>query len=262
MDGGRGHTNAGRGWLRDFSFMRPPVGNTSLVMACDLILVLDAPSTRELAPVLGRLAGTVRWAKVGLELFTAEGPDSVRAVAGMGFNVFLDLKLHDIPNTVARAVESASRLPVGMLTIHAAGGRRMMEAAVKAGRETAPGMLLLGVTLLTSLGDADLAEIGFSGPSEGQVLRLGRLAVESGLGGLVCSPVELAGLRAGLPADVRLVTPGIRPAGSPGDDQRRVMTPAAAAAAGSNFIVVGRPILRAPDPVGAALAILAELAGC
>lgn len=230
-------------------------------MPCDLILVLDAPTTRELTPVLRRLSGKVRWAKVGLELFTAEGPDSVRAVADLGFKVFLDLKLHDIPNTVARAVESASRLPVGMLTLHASGGRAMLEAAARAQRESAPDLLLLGVTLLTSLGDPDLAEIGVAGPSAGHVLRLGRLAVESGLRGLVCSPMELSGLRAELPAGVRLVTPGIRPQGSPDNDQKRVMTPSGAARAGADYIVVGRPILRAEDPPDAALAILEELKG-
>jgi orotidine-5'-phosphate decarboxylase len=228
-------------------------------MPCDLILVLDAPSTRELTPVLRRLAGTVRWAKVGLELFTAEGPDSVRAVADLGFRVFLDLKLHDIPNTVAKAVESASRLPIGMLTLHAAGGRRMMAAAAEARRGASPDLLLLAVTVLTSLGESDLADIGVAGAPVEQVLRLGRLAVESGLSGLVCSPVELPRLRAQLPGNLQLVTPGIRPAGSPGDDQKRVMTPAAAARAGANYIVVGRPILQAADPAEAALAILAEL---
>jgi orotidine-5'-phosphate decarboxylase len=228
-------------------------------MSCDLIFVLDAPSTREMTPVLKRLAGTVRWAKVGLELFTAEGPDSVRAVADLGFQVFLDLKLHDIPNTVARAVESAARLPIGMLTIHAAGGRGMMEAAARAQRQSAPGLLLLGVTVLTSLGEADLRETGVGGTPASQVVRLGRLAVESGLRGLVCSPLELPQLREQLPPGVQLVTPGIRPAGAAGNDQTRVMTPAEAARAGADFIVVGRPILQARDPAEAAMAIVEEL---
>ncbi len=228
-------------------------------MPCDLILVLDAPSVRPLAPVLKQLAGTVRWAKVGLELFTAEGPECVREVAGLGYDVFLDLKLHDIPNTVARAVESVSRLPIRMLTVHASGGREMLRAADRAGRESAPGLLLLGVTVLTSLGAGDLAAIGVAGPPDGQVLRLARLAVESGLGGLVCSPLELPLLRAELPAGIALVTPGIRPAGADKHDQKRVMTPGDAARAGANFIVVGRPILQADDPVAAAHAVLAEL---
>jgi orotidine-5'-phosphate decarboxylase len=229
-------------------------------MACDLILVLDAPSPRDIAPVLRLLGGKVRWAKIGLEMFTACGPDCVREVAGMGFDIFLDLKLHDIPNTVARAVESAARLPVKMLTLHTAGGREMMRQAVKAQGQSAPQLLLLGVTVLTSLGENDLRETGVGAGPEAQVVRLARLAVGCGLGGLVCSPLEIAPLRAQLPLAVKLVTPGIRPAGAGGgDDQTRVMTPAEAARAGANFIVVGRPIFKATDPAAAAQAILNEL---
>jgi orotidine-5'-phosphate decarboxylase len=229
-------------------------------MACDLILVLDAPSPRDIAPVLRLLGGKVRWAKIGLEMFTACGPDCVREVAGMGFDIFLDLKLHDIPNTVARAVESAARLPVKMLTLHTAGGREMMRGAVQAQEQSAPQLLLLGVTVLTSLGENDLRETGVGAGPQAQVVRLARLAVGCGLGGLVCSPLEIAPLRAQLPPSVTLVTPGIRPAGAGGgDDQMRVMTPAEAARAGANFIVVGRPIFKATDPVAAAQAILAEL---
>ena len=229
-------------------------------MACDLILVLDAPSPRAIAPVLRHLSGKVRWAKIGLEMFTACGPDCVREVAGMGFEIFLDLKLHDIPNTVARAVESAARLPIRMLTLHTAGGREMMRRAVKAQQQAAPSLLLLGVTVLTSLGENDLREAGVGAAPEAQVMRLARLAVGCGLGGIVCSPLEIAPLRKQLPPSVKLVTPGIRPAGVGGDDdQTRVMTPAAAARAGANFIVVGRPIFKATDPADAAQAILAEL---
>jgi orotidine-5'-phosphate decarboxylase len=229
-------------------------------MACDLILVLDAPSPRDIAPVLRLLGGKVRWAKIGLEMFTACGPDCVREVAGMGFDILLDLKLHDIPNTVARAVESAARLPVKMLTLHTAGGREMMCRAVKAQEQSAPQLLLLGVTVLTSLGEHDLRETGVGAGAEAQVVRLARLAVGCGLGGLVCSPLEIAPLRAQLPPAVKLVTPGIRPAGAGGgDDQTRVMTPAEAARAGANFIVVGRPIFKATDPAAAAQAILNEL---
>ena len=229
-------------------------------MACDLILVLDAPSPRDIAPVLRLLGGKVRWAKIGLEMFTACGPDCVREVAGMGFDIFLDLKLHDIPNTVARAVESAARLPVRMLTLHTAGGREMMRRAVKAQEQAAPQLLLLGVTVLTSLGENDLRETGVGPGPEAQVVRLARLAVGCGLGGLVCSPLEIAPLRAQLPPAVKLVTPGIRPAGAGGgDDQTRVMTPVEAARAGANFIVVGRPIFKAADPAAAAQAILTEL---
>jgi orotidine-5'-phosphate decarboxylase len=230
-------------------------------MSCELVLVLDAPSPRDLASALKRLSGRVRWAKVGLEMFTACGPDCVREVAAMGFDVFLDLKLHDIPNTVARAVESAAKLPVKMLTLHTAGGREMMRQAVKAQQQTAPQLRLLGVTVLTSLGEPDLKEAGIDATPEAQVLRLARLATDSGLDGLVCSPLEIASLRRQVPPSVRLIVPGIRPAGlGTRDDQTRVMTPAEAARAGADFIVVGRPIFKAPDPVAAAQAILAELA--
>ena len=228
-------------------------------MPCDLILVLDAPSPRDVAPTLKRLSGTVRWAKVGLEMFTACGPDCVREVADLGFNVFLDLKLHDIPNTVAKAVESASKLPIRMLTLHTGGGREMMTWAAKAQQQHAPELLLLGVTVLTSMSAAELNGVGVSASPADQVVRLGRLAVASGLRGLVCSPLEIEPLRATLPADVRLVTPGIRPRDAKADDQTRVMTPAEAAKTGASYIVVGRPIFKAPDPVAAAEAILTEL---
>lgn len=228
-------------------------------MPCDLILVLDAQSPREVEPVLKRLSGTVRWAKVGLEMFTACGPDCVRQIADLGFNVFLDLKLHDIPNTVAKAVESASKLPIRMLTLHTGGGREMMSWAVKAQQQHAPDLLLLGVTVLTSMSATELQGVGVSSSPEQQVVRLGQLAIDAGLRGLVCSPLEIAPLRAVLPADVALVTPGIRPRDAKADDQTRIMTPADAARTGASFIVVGRPIFKAPDPVAAAQAILAEL---
>ena len=228
-------------------------------MSCDLILVLDAPSPRDIAPILRPLQGTVRWVKIGLEMYTAAGPDAVREIAGMGFKIFLDLKLHDIPNTVAKAVESAAKLPIGMLTLHTCGGREMMQWAVKAQQQHAPHLLLLGVTVLTSMSAAGLAETGVADMPEQQVVRLGRLAVDAGLRGLVCSPLEIEPLRRVLPPEVALVTPGIRPRDSKGDDQTRVMTPREAATAGANFIVVGRPIFKAPDPVAAARTILAEL---
>jgi orotidine-5'-phosphate decarboxylase len=228
-------------------------------MPCDLILVLDAQSPREIAPTLKRLASTVRWAKVGLEMFTACGPDCVREVADFGYNVFLDLKLHDIPNTVAKAVESASRLPIRMLTLHTGGGPEMMAWAAKAQQQHAPHLLLLGVTVLTSMSAEHLNAVGVAASPADQVVRLGQLAVASGLRGLVCSPLEIAPLRAVLPADVQLVTPGIRPRDAKADDQTRIMTPADAARTGANFIVVGRPIFKAPDPVAAAQNILADL---
>jgi len=229
-------------------------------MSCDLILALDVPTREAAAPILRQLRGQLRWVKVGLQLFTAYGPDYVREVAGMGFNVFLDLKLHDIPHTVAKAVESLAPLPISMLTLHTAGGGEMLRAARAAQEKHNPKLLLLGVTVLTSMDAAGLNEIGVTAPAADQVARLGRLAVNAGLRGLVCSPLEVALLRQQLPAGMQLVTPGIRPAGEPGgDDQKRVMTPAEAARAGSTYIVVGRPILQAADPAAAARRILAEL---
>jgi orotidine-5'-phosphate decarboxylase len=229
-------------------------------MSCDLILALDVPTREEAAPILRRLRGQLRWVKIGLQLFTAYGPGYVREVAGQGFDIFLDLKLHDIPHTVAKAVESLAPLPIRMLTLHTAGGGEMMRAARAAQQMTNPDLRLLGVTVLTSMDSAGLGEIGVASPSAEQVARLGRLAADSGLRGLVCSPLEVAMLRRELPADMQLITPGIRPAGAAGgDDQKRVMTPAGAARAGSTYIVVGRPILQAADPAAAARAILAEL---
>src|SRR5688572_14861679 len=221
-------------------------------MPCDLILVLDAQSPRDVTPTLRQLQGTVGWVKVGLEMFTACGPDCVREIAGLGFRVFLDLKLHDIPNTVAKAVESLAPLPIGMLTLHTAGGREMMAAARTAQQQAKPELLLLGVTVLTSMDAAGLGEIGVGAAPEAQVARLGRLAISAGLSGLVCSPLEVPLLRGQLPGNTQLVTPGIRPTGeSGGDDQKRVMSPAEAARAGSSYIVVGRPILKAKDPAAA-----------
>lgn len=231
-------------------------------MPCDLILALDVPTREQAAPLLRQLRGSLRWVKIGLQMFTAYGPDYVRAVADEGFNIFLDLKLHDIPNTVAKAVESLAPLPIGMLTIHTCGGREMMMAARQAQQQAKPDLLLLGVTVLTSMDGNALEEVGVNAAPEKQVSRLAKLAVASGLRGLVCSPLEVALLRSQLTPDVQLVTPGIRPAGEAGgDDQKRIMTPAEAARVGSSYIVVGRPILKAKDPASAAVAILAELNG-
>jgi orotidine-5'-phosphate decarboxylase len=229
-------------------------------MPCDLILALDVPTREAAAPILRQLRGQLRWVKIGLQMFTAYGPNYVREVAGMGFNIFLDLKLHDIPNTVAKAIESLGPLPIQMLTIHTGGGGEMMRAAKAAQEQTNPNLLLLGVTVLTSTDDAGLREIGVNVSSADQVARLGKLAADSGLRGLVCSPLEVGLLRKTLPPEMQLITPGIRPASDAVGDQKRIMTPADAARAGSTYIVVGRPILQAPDPAAAARAILTELA--
>jgi len=228
-------------------------------MACDLILVLDEPSPKSVEPLLKQLVGEVTWVKIGLQMYTACGPDCVREIAGWGFKVFLDLKLHDIPNTVARAVESAARLPIEMLTLQTSGGKPMMREAIKAQQAAKPSLLLLGVTVLTSMSEADLRETGVPTAPEAQVVRLATLAIDSGMSGLVCSPLEIAPLRASLSPHVRLIVPGIRPAGSKADDQTRILTPAQAARAGANYLVVGRPISQAPDPVAATRTILRDI---
>lgn len=228
-------------------------------MPTQLILALDVPTREAARPLLASLSGHLPWVKIGLQMFTAHGPDWVREVADMGFKVFLDLKLHDIPNTVAKAVESLSVLPIDLLTLHAAGGRTMMQRAVEAQAATKPDLTLLAVTVLTSMDDTALGEIGIDAPAATQVERLATLGVESGIRGFVCSPLEVTALAGLTPAGTQLVTPGVRPVGADIGDQSRVMTPAKAAAAGSTHIVVGRPIYEAPDPAAAAHQIIAEL---
>lgn len=227
---------------------------------CKLILALDLPDRESALKILDGLRGKLEWVKIGLQMYLKYGTNFVREVSGMGFKIFLDLKLFDIPNTVASAVESVSALPVSMLTIHASGGREMMRRAVESAAERNPELLILGVTVLTSFDADSLAETGVELEPEWQVEKLAKLAVDSGLKGLVCSPLEIEGLRSILPEDTVLVTPGIRPSGSSADEQKRIMTPADAARAGSNFIVVGRPILKAENPAFAVSKILEEIA--
>lgn len=227
---------------------------------CKLILALDLPDRESALKILDGLRGKLEWVKIGLQMYLKYGADFVREVSGMGFKIFLDLKLFDIPNTVASAVESVSALPVFMLTIHASGGREMMRRAVESAAERNPELLILGVTVLTSFDADSLAETGVELEPEWQVEKLAKLAVDSGLKGLVCSPLEIEGLRSILPEDTVLVTPGIRPSGSSADEQKRIMTPADAARAGSDFIVVGRPILKAENPAFAVSKILEEIA--
>ena len=227
---------------------------------CKLILALDLPDRESALKILDGLRGKLEWVKIGLQMYLKYGADFVREVSGMGFKIFLDLKLFDIPNTVASAVESVSALPVSMLTIHASGGREMMRRAVESAAERNPELLILGVTVITSFDADSLAETGVELDPEWQVEKLAKLAVDSGLKGLVCSPLEIESLRSILPEDTVLVTPGIRPSGSSADEQKRIMTPADAARAGSDFIVVGRPILKAENPAFAVSKILEEIA--
>lgn len=226
---------------------------------CELILALDLEDREEALKLLRGLGDSLGWVKIGLQLFTAYGPDLVREVADMGYRVFLDLKLHDIPNTVAKAVQSISRLPVDLLTLHACGGAEMIQWAEKSRAEHAPELKLLAVTVLTSMDSAQLNTLNVQATAEAQVRHLAGLSLQAGAQGLVCSSLELAPLRAAYGRDPVIVTPGIRPKGASADEQKRIMTPADAAQAGSDFIVVGRPILRAEDPAAAARAIRAEL---
>lgn len=229
-----------------------------------IIVALDLPDVERAVALAQRVAPHVGAFKVGKELFVSAGPDIVRRLRAAGGSVFLDLKFHDIPNTVAKAVAAATRLDVQMLTIHASGGSEMMRAAERAAVETAaqlgrPAPLVLGVTVLTSMDSAALAELGGEVDVARQVERLALLAAKSGLRGLVCSPLELPMLRRVLPESVQLVTPGIRTGAEKADDQKRTLSPREAVSAGASWLVVGRPIYAAPDPVAAAEAILASI---
>jgi orotidine-5'-phosphate decarboxylase len=224
-----------------------------------LIVALDVPDRVAALSVVERLAGRVGYFKIGPELFINEGPELVREIRERGASVFLDLKFHDIPNTVAAAVRAAARLDVQMLTVHAAGGPAMLEAARAAAESWVTPPLLLGVTALTSLSEADSRRIGVYEAIETWVERLADLAYQARLTGLVASPWELPHLRQKFRGQMKLVVPGIRPSGASSDDQRRIAGPADAVRAGADFLVVGRPILQAPDPQQAADQIAREM---
>ncbi|MBM4143076.1 MAG: orotidine-5'-phosphate decarboxylase [Lentisphaerae bacterium] len=227
-----------------------------------LVVALDVPSAKDAARAIDALPPAVQWFKVGLELFTAEGPACLEPIRNAGRKVFLDLKLHDIPNTVARAVTAAARRKVNMLTVHAGGGRAMLEAAARAAADAGPDApAVVAVTALTSLDQSDLADTGVTRPLRQHAQALARLAIDAGVNGLVCSPLEVAALRETLGPTPILVTPGVRPAGTEAGDQRRVATPEDAARAGADFLVVGRPILQAPNPSAAAQQVLDAIAG-
>lgn len=225
----------------------------------ELILAVDLDDKDAAKKILAPLSGELSWIKLGLQMFLKYGPTVVDEFADLGFKVFLDLKLHDIPNTVASAIKSLRGRNCGMLTIHTLGGSEMMRRALETAADALPKARLLGVTVLTSMDSAQLGGIGIARSPMEQVEILAKLAVGAGMRGLVCSPLELPRLREFLGKEIALVTPGIRPASASLDDQNRVMTPADAARAGASFIVVGRPILKAQDPVAATRAICEEL---
>jgi orotidine-5'-phosphate decarboxylase len=226
-----------------------------------VIVALDYPDARSAAELASRLDPELCRLKVGKELYTAAGPSLIEKLRGAGFGVFLDLKFHDIPSTVAGACAAAAELDVWMINVHALGGRAMMEAAREAlSRRSAPPKLV-AVTVLTSMGVTDMEEIGLAGGPQEAVLRLARLTQACGLDGVVCSAQETGALRRQLGGEFCLVTPGIRPAGSAQDDQERVATPRQAIAGGADYLVIGRPITRAADPLAALREICLEIAG-
>jgi orotidine-5'-phosphate decarboxylase len=222
-----------------------------------LIVALDFPTKSKALTLVSALSGAVSSYKIGLQLYTAEGPEIIRAVAATGAKIFLDLKLHDIPNTVAKAVAAAGELGVQMLTVHLSGGRAMLSAAVEA---RPPNLSLLGVTVLTSATPETLSETGVNSGIEEQVLRLAELGQKSGIDGLITSPHEIRILRERLGDQMRLITPGVRPSWAAANDQKRFTTPNEALKSGADYLVIGRPITADPDPRAAVDRLLAEIA--
>ena len=224
-----------------------------------VIVALDFDTGKKALELVDQLKPDMCRLKIGKELFTRTGPQLVKHLVDKGYGIFLDLKFHDIPNTVAKACISAAELGVWMVNVHTQGGPKMMEAARDAIANYRQRPLLIGVTILTSLSDEDLHAVGLQGTAEQNVLRLTKLAESTGLDGVVCSPMEVLSLRNEVGQNFKLVTPGIRPTGSSRDDQVRVMTPKTALKAGSDYIVVGRPITQAKNPLAALQAILTEI---
>lgn len=224
-----------------------------------IIVALDYSKESDALALIEQLNPTQCRLKVGKELFTSAGPNFVKRLVDLGYEVFLDLKFHDIPNTVAKACAMAVDLGVWMINVHALGARKMLEAARAAVDSRQSSTLLIGVTILTSMDEEDLSEVGLKGRPEVNVLRLARLAQSAGLDGVVCSPLELKVLRAELGAGFLLVTPGVRPAGSVVGDQKRIMTPSEAMLNGANYLVVGRPITLADKPLSVLLALSEEV---
>ncbi len=224
-------------------------------------MALDVSSEGKLINLVNELSGKVGMFKIGKEMFSSLGPRAVELVRKKGGEVFLDLKYHDIPNTVAGAVKAAARLGVAMLTVHGAGGRKMLEAACSAADEAEEKPAIIAVTVLTSLGRKDLQDLGISATPKDLVHSIGALAIEAGVDGLVASPLEVKSLREKLGKGPVLVTPGVRPAGTASQDQTRVATPIDAVKAGSDFLVIGRPITKAKDPGTAAMEIAKSIDG-
>jgi orotidine-5'-phosphate decarboxylase len=224
-----------------------------------LIIALDVSTAAASRKIVAAVGDSTITYKVGMQLYTHEGPSIVRELVDSGHRVFLDLKYHDIPNTVAAAVREAAQLDVSMLTVHASGGGKMLQAAVDAAQATKPDLLVLAVTVLTSLNDVELGKIGVRGGVIEQVLRLAALATSNGCKGVVASAQEAAALREEFGRDLVIVTPGVRLAGSGHGDQARVVTPSEAIAAGASHIVVGRPITESTDPAGEVRAILGQI---
>jgi orotidine-5'-phosphate decarboxylase len=222
-----------------------------------IIVALDLPNLTSAVRLVEELGETISWVKVGLQLFTAEGPAIIQAMKIRGLKVFLDLKFHDIPHTAVEAVRSAVALGAEMATIHLSGGSDMVRSAVEACKNSS--LLVLGVTVLTSLDDDQLKEVGIQRTAQEQVLELVALGRRCGLRGVVCSPLEIAAVRSKFGNSLTIVTPGVRPSDSSLDDQRRVMTPADAVRAGADFLVIGRPITAAASPRGAAVRIADEI---
>jgi orotidine-5'-phosphate decarboxylase len=244
-----------------FASARPPTVDFVEEARKRLIVALDVPDAASAASLVNQMEKSCQWFKVGLELFVAAGPAVIEPLVARGHSVFLDLKLHDIPNTVAGAVRSAAALGVKMLTLHAAGGPAMLAAARAALDGTAESPELLAVTVLTSMDQAQMNAVGLERSPGEEVELLARMGLEAGIQGFVCSPREVASLRALIGPEGVLVVPGIRPAGVATGDQKRIATPAEALRLGASYLVVGRPITQATDPAAAAEAILMEMAG-
>jgi len=237
--------------------MRDVSTSLDMTKAADKIIVaLDVPSKKEALDLVEQLREQISFFKIGLQVYTAAGPEIVRDVLGTGANVFLDLKLYDIPNTVAHAVESAAELGVQMLTIHLSGGEAMVRAALSARKNN---MSLLGVTVLTSLDETMIRALGISSTIEEQVSRLAKMGVAAGIDGLIVSPYEIEVVRPQFGDDIDIIVPGIRPAWSKPGDQKRFMTPRQAIEAGADYLVIGRPITAHPNPREAVTKILEEL---